>query len=1005
MAEYFFEMTYIPNLDEENFFVWFTDGKNNRDDLDASLLLTQSGWRFRYFRMSLRKKQVIFEDENGQRIEVSGCFLPMWEVFQFLLEGPRSGESEIAVGETYDFWRNLAACLSTLLEAGHYYPTLLTVEKENKGYAFSQWMLSRQTLASSNLFNEWIRSIPVNALSVLELASFPIRQWLDILLDSWADGVIRNLIAPSYPWRRSRATPDTTLKWFNDLKQLKNVCFLTTENPEVVSQLEKLEQQCDRWEQSIAGESRSNPKQTLKNFKYMKIGLDLEPVSLLLCMDPLNPNEPFEPDERWTLTLKVDIADEDGHKLVDGEEAWVRHLSLRQWMQKKFDKLAKFHPLFRTFGYQMYDNDFDFQCSSRELMEFYRDIREDDVQVQFPDWMKIRNRTDEAPEVRLQTEVDDGGRPFNLQSLVNFDWQISVGDLSIPLSQFKQLVERQQRFLRHHDEWVELPFEKMKAAYAEMTETNDMIGRKGNMSDLLRMSITEKEKEHHYVKLDNQAETKNYLKMLLAPKKHRKKVPDQFHGILRPYQQKGFTWLDELRDKGIGGCLADDMGLGKTIQTIAYLLSGSPNKNENPVLIICPTSLIENWKHEIERFAPDLRTYSHHGSQRLCAEKFQEQKSAFDVMITSYNLASRDSSWLSDEEWPSIIIDEAQAIKNPATQQSQVVRNLKGGHRIALTGTPMENKLEELWSIMDFLNPGYLGSMQGFRRNFIKPVERDNDQQKVKLLRRFIQPFLLRREKTDNKIINDLPDKTEEKTYCHLSEEQASLYQSVVNELMEKMQSAQGIARKGLILSSLTRLKQLCDHPQLVLKNQAMLDDSGKLVRFMNLLESLLQNGHSTLVFTQYVQMGHILKKIIAEQYPYCPVYFLHGSLPSVKREALIQEFRQNDHEAVFILSLKTGGVGLNLTEASDVIHYDRWWNPAVENQATDRTHRIGQNKNVHVYKLISVGTLEEKIDEMIEKKKMLTEQVIGRGDGWVTEMKDDEVYDLIRLREKVIAK
>jgi SNF2 family DNA or RNA helicase len=520
------------------------------------------------------------------------------------------------------------------------------------------------------------------------------------------------------------------------------------------------------------------------------------------------------------------------------------------------------------------------------------------------------------------------------------------------------------------------------------------------------MSIIEKQRKNRFLTIEHHHETKDYLEMLLKPvQKRTKRIPAAFNGTLRPYQKKGFSWLDEQRRKGVGACLADDMGLGKTIQAITYLLAGSPNKNGTPTLIVCPTSLIENWKRELRRFAPSLNVYTHHGSGRLNAGDFEKEKTAYDVMITSYNLATRDSYLLYSQHWPAIIIDEAQAIKNPGTKQSQALRGLKADHRIALTGTPLENRLEELWSIMDFLNPGYLGSLRRFRQQFIKPVEKNNDRQKIELIRRFVQPFLLRREKSDRSIIRDLPDKIEKKEYCHLSQEQASLYQSVVDELMVKMRTAIGIERKGLILAALTRLKQLCDHPQLVLKNKAVLTHSGKLVHFFELLDSLLANERSALVFTQYVKMGRMLESFIKEKFPDSPVFFMHGGLPSVKREELIGRFRETEGKAVFILSLKAGGVGLNLTEASDVIHYDRWWNPAVENQATDRAHRIGQNKNVHVHKLISIGTLEERIDEMIEQKRTLTEQVIGQGEGWVTEMDDEEVFDLIRLREKVVSK
>ncbi|HET7579465.1 MAG TPA: SNF2-related protein [Bacillales bacterium] len=1005
MNRLFLEMTYIPTMDEDSFFVWLTDEKGNPGVPNPARILTNSRRRLKYFRMNLTNHSVAFENEDGTQSEVSGCFLPMWEMFRFLMDSDML-DDEIHPGKTFPFWVRLAKSLSVLLESGQYYPTWLTVEKEEKCYVFSQWMLSRQALGSGQLFNEWIRMIPEEVLSVLELASFGIRQWLSILLDTWSDRIIRNLLAPSYPWRRSEfATPDVSQRWANDLKQPGNLCFLTTEDPERIQEIQKLKDECEQWHSRIAGKSRPDPKETLERFKYTKVGLDLDPVSLLLCMEPDDHEEPFHPDESWTIQLKVAVSDRKRDRLLDGEEACRRHLSIRQWLHHKFDQLERVHPVFRTFGYQMYDNDFVFQCLTSDLTAFYAKVGEYNVSVRFPEWMKIKSRGDEDPDVRLESEVKETEKRFTLESLVDFNWQVSVGDLSLSMDQFKELIDQQQRFLRYQDEWVELPLEKMKAAYEEMAETENFIGRKGKMADLLRMSIAEKQRKPQFVSIESRPETHHYLEMLLQPAgNRRKRVPARFKGALRPYQKRGFAWLDEQRKKGVGVCLADDMGLGKTIQAIVYLLAGKKGSGAVPYLIVCPTSLIENWKRELHRFAPTLEIYSHHGSTRLKGEDFEKQIPAFDVVITSYNLATRDHSLLSAIHWQSIIIDEAQAIKNPATKQSRALRSLEAGHRVALTGTPMENHLEELWSIMDFLNPGYLGSLQGFRRHFVKPVEKDNDKQKVEMIRRFVQPFLLRREKSDRSIIRDLPEKIEKKEYCHLTREQASLYQSIVNELMHKMKHASGIERKGLILASLTRLKQLCDHPQLVLKNTPVYEHSGKLVHFSGVMDALLSGGRSALVFTQYVKMGHMLQAFIRETFPDCPVYFMHGGLSSVKREQLITEFREQDRRAVFILSLKTGGVGLNLTEASDVIHYDRWWNPAVENQATDRAHRIGQSKNVHVHKLISIGTLEERIDEMIEQKKALTEQVIGQGDGWVTEMNDDEVYDLIRLRKKEVA-
>lgn len=1002
MNRYVMQITYIPTMDEDRFFVWVTE-ENGNFGVESSQILLQALRQLNVFKTSFTNKQVIFEDEQGRQTERSGYMIPMEDLF-LLLKEPWQMD-EIVPGNTMKFIAKIAANLSVLLESGHYYPSVLSVEKESKIFAFSHWLVSRQCFETSDLFNQWIREIPFEALSALELASFGIRKWLNILLDTWTDRIVRSFLSPSFPWRRSEfAVTDMRKKWFNDLKQPKNLCFFTTEDSNVIKEINQLKEDCDNWHQAIAGDTRPDPKRVLEQFKYMKIGLDLEPVSLIFCMEPDNGDNPFHSDETWTVMLKIGVQSHNQEQLLEGEEACSRHLTVRQWLHKKFDRLAKIHPIFRQFGYQMYDNDFRFQCSTNDFMAFYSEVEKFGVQIQFPEWMKMRSDSKQSPSIRLQPEFQQRVSSFSLDTLVDFNWQVSLGDVSLSVERFKSLIEQQQRFIKHQNEWVKLPFEKMRAAYKELAQAEKFIGRKTNMSDLLRMSILENQDENRFIEIDHRPAAKNYLKTLLQPVKKSKRPPALFKGVLRPYQKHGYAWLDEQRNKGVGVCLADDMGLGKTIQTIAYLVSAIKKSRKTPVLIVCPTSLIENWKRELERFAPTLAVYSHHGSDRLKEDTFETQKSLFDIMITSYNLATRDASFLVHQKWPIMVIDEAQAIKNPSTKQSRMIRQFNADHRVALTGTPMENHLEELWAIMDFLNPGYLGSLAGFRRNFVRPVEKKNDQEKIDLIRRFVQPFMLRREKSDRTIIRDLPDKIEKKMYCPLSTEQATLYQNVVSDLMNQMKHANGIERKGLILASLTKLKQLCDHPQLILKTTPKIEQSGKLVQFIQLLDSLLNESRSSLVFTQYVRMGHMLKDFIREKFVNCPVHFMHGGLSSLKREELITKFRKQKEPSVFILSLKTGGVGLNLTEASDVIHYDRWWNPAVENQATDRAHRIGQEQNVHVHKMISIGTLEEKIDEMIERKRSLTEKVIGQGDGWVTEMKDDEVYDLIRLREKVMA-
>ncbi|OGO40481.1 MAG: hypothetical protein A2Z04_07725 [Chloroflexi bacterium RBG_16_57_9] len=448
------------------------------------------------------------------------------------------------------------------------------------------------------------------------------------------------------------------------------------------------------------------------------------------------------------------------------------------------------------------------------------------------------------------------------------------------------------------------------------------------------------------------------------------------------------------------------MGLGKTIMLIALLLhekSRSSNGNQ-PVLLVCPTSVVGNWEREVQRFAPSLRTMIHHGASRARGEEFAAQAGQHDLVISSYPLVHRDELDLAGVDWGGVVLDEAQNIKNPSTKQTQAVRKLPAGYRVALTGTPVENRLSELWSIMEFLNPGYLGSQKDFRTRFALPIERYRDQAATQRLKSLVQPFILRRLKTDPKIIQDLPDKLEMKVFCTLTREQATLYEAVVQDALKQIEEAEGMQRRGIILATLTKLKQVCNHPAQFLGDQSSLPGrSGKLARLTEMLEEVFSVGDRALVFTQYAEMGKMLQAHVADALG-GEVLFLHGGTPRKQREKLIARFQADEPGSMaFILSLKAGGTGLNLTKANHVFHFDRWWNPAVENQATDRAFRIGQTRNVQVHKYICAGTLEERIDEMIESKLALAENVLGAGEAWLTELSTDQLRDLFTLRRESV--
>jgi SNF2 family DNA or RNA helicase len=443
---------------------------------------------------------------------------------------------------------------------------------------------------------------------------------------------------------------------------------------------------------------------------------------------------------------------------------------------------------------------------------------------------------------------------------------------------------------------------------------------------------------------------------------------------------------------------AKKAGISPTAVKTAAAETTSASGLTEPALIICPTSVLGNWQKELERFAPDLSVYLHYGSARPHAEEFTAQVLGADVVLTSYGLTHLDLDDFLQLNWSTIAIDEAQNIKNADTKQSRAVRKLKGRHHIALTGTPMENRLSELWSIFDFINHGYLGSGGQFQKRFVLPIERDDEKERIRQLQALIRPFLLRRTKKDEEVALNLPDKLEQKEYCPLTAEQASLYEQLVHDSLADIDKLSPFERKGLILQMLSRLKQLCNHPALYLKEQRpadLIERSAKLEKLQELVGAVLEQEESCLIFTQYIEMGHMIQTMIEEEFG-VEVPFLNGSVAKSQRDRMIDEF-QNREFPIFLLSLKAGGTGLNLTAANHVIHYDRWWNPAVENQATDRAYRIGQKRFVHVHKLICTGTLEEKIDLMLDKKQSLNDEII-QSDSWITELSTDELRNLIHL-------
>ncbi len=496
---------------------------------------------------------------------------------------------------------------------------------------------------------------------------------------------------------------------------------------------------------------------------------------------------------------------------------------------------------------------------------------------------------------------------------------------------------------------------------------------------------------------------KNQLKDPVAFKKFKRMVsetkayetPKSFTGELRPYQKIGYSWLVQNIKYNFGCILADDMGLGKTVQILTAILHFkelNPLDTE-PSLIIVPPTLISNWENEIKKFTPSLSYYIYHGSNRTFP--FED----YDIMLTSYGVIRLDLDMFADKKWFICVIDEAQNIKNPNTQQTKAIKGVPAYNKIALTGTPIENKLTDYWSIFDFVNKGYLSTLDNFKANYVMRIERLEETKTLDKFKTITKPFVLRRLKTDDNIKDELPDKIVNDIYCSLTKKQILLYNAIMDGIFEELEGKTGIERRGIILNIITGLKQACNHPaQYLRSDNPKISESGKMELLITILENILDVDEKVIIFTQYAQMGKIIQKLVSEKLK-TDVLFLHGSLTQQKRNEVIENFQENKDSKILVATLKTGGVGLNLTAAQNVIHYDLWWNPAIENQATDRVHRIGQKSDVMVYRFITKGTLEEVIDEMSKSKIDLANKAISSDETFITEMSNEELKEKLSLR------
>src|SRR5438477_10351206 len=960
----------------------------------------------------LSSPELIFEKEPA---DLNATGLRPWKIvtlaldpdsaFDLLLALPNYAPHGIAFGSSLRFWTEAARFAFELIVRQSYMPALEETRQGGVSIYRAAWqaVLVGEDAERVSLLLKAMPPVCWAFLPDSEMKPSVLQNVLLSFLNRTLDAFIRESLSstsllPARPGRSTRylkvSLPEQWLQ------------ALSSEDPVLVAppaELQRFSATLQGWLDQI------RPVETDAAFRT--------------CFRLDAPGEDNGKSSDWRISYQLQ-ANDDRSLLVPAEMVWKERSDTLTFLKRKFENpqerlladLGKATRLVPTIEESLKTaRPVGLKLSTEQAYTFLREsaplLEQSGFGVLVPPWwQKPSARLGAKLKVKSQADSETSSGLLGLRNLVDYDWTIAIGDTELSTEEFENLVSLKVPLIQVRGQWVELRPEEVEAAIAFFQKKHS----NGHMSlgDALRIGLGQEASELGLPVMDIVGD--GWIRELLDrltgnTKIDPVKTPSNFHGKLRPYQLKGVSWLAFLKQFGFGACLADDMGLGKTLELITLLLHDRSAQNgasqPGPTLVICPMSIVGNWHRELQRFAPSLSVMVHHGAERLSDEAFREEARKHDIVITTYALALRDKEHLAPVEWEYVVLDEAQNIKNESAKQTRAIRSLNARHRIALTGTPVENRLSELWSIMDFLNPNYLGSGTDFRKKFGIPIEKYHDASRAESLKRLIQPFVLRRLKTDKAIIQDLPDKMEMKVFCNLTQEQASLYEAVVKEMIEKIEQAEeGIERKGLILSTLLRLKQVCNHPaQFVGDSSSLPGRSGKLARLEEMLAEALAAGDKALIFTQFAEMGSMLRHYLQETLG-CEVLFLHGGTPKKQRDAMVQRFQEDRRGApIFILSLKAGGVGLNLTAANHVFHFDRWWNPAVENQATDRAFRIGQQRNVQVHKFLCVGTLEERIDQMIEHKKVLAESIVGSGENWLTEMSTDQLKELFALSREAV--
>ncbi len=937
---------------------------------------------------------------------VEGFCLNPSQAMEFLTSLPLSAAKveDAFLGGDLRFWSQIARWSLDLISRGKFLPT---IQRESDEAIAAKWQALIDSAVDQTRLEKFAAKMPLVCRMYEELGNgegeisnsplqikFPSQPQELLLgfLHQTIDTQVRKMVGsqPVIEAKIMASLPPTVKLWLQALNSISQ-----TVNADTVG-VERLEAALKTW--------------------TLPVQYELTGKTLFRTCFELRPPESGETD--WLLAYYLQAAD-DPEFIVDAATIWhnpveqlvIQNRTIEQPQETFLRGLGLASRFYPPIALSLETENPQFcRLNPMQGYEFIKSVawrfEDSGLGVILP--TSLANRGDIANKLGLKitAQTENKQARLGLQSLLNFEWQLAIGGQTISKAQFDRLVALNSPLVEINGEWVELRPQDIKTAQAFFTSRKEQMTL--SLEDALRLSTGDTQTIEKLPVVSFEAS--GALQELVGALTNNQAIaplptPESFQGQLRPYQERGVAWLAFLERWGLGACLADDMGLGKTIQLICFLLYLKQEEAlEKPTLLVCPTSVLGNWEREVRKFAPTLKVVQYHGDKRPKGKAFAEAVKKQDLVITSYSLIFRDIKLLQSVSWQGIVLDEAQNVKNSEAKQSQAVRQLEASFRIALTGTPVENRLQELWSILDFLNPGYLGTKQFFQRRFAIPIEKYGDTASLKQLRSLVQPFILRRLKSDREIIQDLPEKQEMAVFCGLTPEQGTLYQKVVDESLADIDTAEGLQRRGMILALLIKLKQICNHPSQYLKENTLdQHHSGKLQRLEEMLDEAISEGDRALIFTQFAEWGKLLKPHLEKQLKR-EIFFLYGSTSKKQREEMIDRF-QHDPQGppIMILSLKAGGVGLNLTRANHVFHYDRWWNPAVENQATDRVFRIGQTRNVQVHKFVCTGTLEEKIHDMIESKKQLAEQVVSGGEEWLTEMDTDQLRNLLILDRSAI--